>query len=292
MKKVLLSIFVLLGVFVTPVQAAPSQTIAVVDVGANTSLFSNIVTEVCIVEMLTCPNGQKFMEGAGAANTGVPKNKAIDHGTNMLSVVNKVNPNVGLIPIRIVATTAAGNPGLYTNASVKSALDWVAANRVKYNIVAVSVSQGKIFAGCSVPAGTAEVVASLKANNVPVIAAAGNNSDWQNMMSIACLPDIVSVGATDNPDPGVSGIAFCKTCAPTIARYSNGNPVLYTNGRWYVTQGDGTTKFTVGTSNATAALAGWWVLNMKATYSDTLSSLLSASIVASNAERTGKYVVI
>lgn len=292
MKKVLLVLIALLGLSVYPVQANQKPTIAVVDVGANTSLFSNIVAEVCIVEMLTCPNGKLFMEGTGAANTGVPKNRALDHGTNMLSIINNVNPNVNLIPIRIVATTPAGNPGLYTNGSVKLALDWVAANRVKYNIVAVSVSQGRIFAGCGVPTGTAEVVAALKANNVPVIAASGNNTDWNNMMSIACLPEVISVGATDNPDPGVNGIAYCVSCEPSIARYSNGNPVLYTNGRWYVTQGNGTIKFTVGTSNATAAMAGWWVLNYKGSYADTLSFLLSTSSVAKNAERTGKYVRI
>lgn len=276
----------------TPASGAPIGAVAVIDVGANTSLFSNIVAEVCIVEMLTCPNGKLFMEGKGAADTGVPKNKSIDHGSNMLSIISKVNTGIGLIPIRIVATTSAGYPGLYTNGAVKSALDWVVTNRVKYNIVAVSVSQGKIFAGCGVPLGTAEVVEILKSNNVPVIAAAGNNSDQKNMMSIACLPSVISVGATDNPDPGISGIAFCRSCAPTIARYSNGNPTYYLNGRWYVTQGDGSTKFTVGTSNATAALAGWWTLNAKGSYADTLAFLNSSATSASNTERTGRFISI
>lgn len=289
MKRGLL-LLALLGASVYPVHAAPVQTIAVVDVGANTSLFSNIVTEVCIVEMFTCPNKKPFMEGKGAADTGVPSNKTLDHGTQMLSIVNKINPNIGLIPIKIVTTNSSGTLGLYSNAAVKLALDWVATNRVKYNIVAVSVSQGKVFSDCSVPTGTADVVASLKTNNVPVIAAAGNNTNLTSMMSIACLPDVISVGATDNPDPGVSGIAYCKTCAPTIARYSNGNPIFYTNGRWYVTQGNGTTKFTVGTSNATAALAAWWALNLKTTYSDTYNFLVSSATTATSAERTGKYI--
>ena len=283
-------VFVVVSSPLAPVSAAPAGTVAVIDVGANTSLFSKIVTEVCIVEMLACPNGKSFMEGKGAADTGVPKNKTIDHGTNMLSIIAKVNPEIGLIPIRIVATTPAGNPGLYTNGAVKSALDWVAANRVKYNIVAVSVSQGKIFAGCGVPAGTSDVVEALKANGVPVIAAAGNNSDQKNMMSIACLASVISVGATDNPDPGTSGIAFCRSCAPTIARYSNGNPTFYLNGRWYVTQGDGSTKFTVGTSNATAALAGWWTLNSKGSYVETLAFLNASATSASGTDRIGKFI--
>ena len=276
----------------SPTFGAQVPTIAVIDLGANTSLFTNIVTEVCVIESYTCPNGKTFMEGTGAANTGVPTNKSVDHGTNMLSIINKVNPNVGLIPIRIAVTNPNGNLALYSNKAVKMALDWVVANRVKFNIVAVSVAQGKIFQGCSVPEGTAALVSTLKASNVPVIAAAGNNADWKQMMSIACLPEVISIGATDNPDLGISGIAYCKSCTPTIARYSNGNPTFYLNARWYVTQGDGSTKFTVGTSNATAAFAGWWTLNTKLNFVETLAFLNSTSLAISNGDRTGRFISI
>ena len=291
-KKLIALVSILIGTTLVPVQAAPTQTIAVVDVGANTSLFSNIVTEVCIVESLTCPNGKKFMEGAGAATIGVSTIAAVNHGTNMISVINKVNPGVGIIPIKIAALNAQGTLGIYTNDAVKQALDWVVANRVKYNIAAVSVSQGKIFSGCYVPAGTVEDVKALKANNVPVIAAAGNDSNKDSMMSIACLPDVISVGATDNPDPGITKQAYCKTCTPTIAKYSNGNPTLYLNGRWYVTQTDGSTKFLVGTSTATASFAAWWVLNFKGNFADTYASILGSTTATSSAERTGKYVAL
>ena len=269
MKRVLFLIAVLLGSAVVPAQAEPTKSIALIDVGVNTSLFSNIVAEVCIVESLTCPNGKQFMEGKGASNVGVSSLANVNHGTNMASVINKVNPNINLVVIRIAGLTAQGNLGIYTNAAVKSALDWVVANRAKYNIAAVSVSQGRIFAGCYVPAGTVDDVKALKDNNVPVIASAGNDGNKTDMMSIACLPDVVSVGATDNPDPGITKQAYCKTCTPTIAKYSNGNPNFYLNGRWYVTQTDGSTKFLTGTSTATASFAAWWVLNQKATYAET-----------------------
>lgn len=271
MKRVLSLVVVLLGITVVPVQAAPTQAIAVIDVGVNTSVVSNIVTEVCIVESMFCSNGKKFMEGTGAASVGVSKLAAVNHGTNMVSIINKVNPNVGIIPIKIAATTAQGNLGIYTNDAVRQALDWVVTNRVKYNIVAVSVSQGRIFNECYVPAGTVEAVKALKANNVPVIAAAGNDGNKTQMHSIACLPDVISIGATDNPDPGITKQAYCKTCTPTVAKYSNGNPTFFLNGRWFVTQTDGSTKFMVGTSTATASFAAWWVLNYKTTYADTLA---------------------
>ena len=271
MKRVLGLVLVLFGTTIVPVQAAPIQAIAVIDVGVNASVVSNIVTEVCIIESLTCPNGKKFMEGTGAANTGISTVAAVNHGTNMVSIINKVNPTVGVIPIKIAATNAQGNLGLYTNDAVKQALDWVVANRVKYNIVAVSISQGRILGNCYVPAGTTENVKALKDANVPVIAAAGNDGNKTQMHSIACLPDVISIGATDNPDPGITKQAYCKTCTPTIAKYSNGNPTFYLNGRWYVTQTDGSTKFMTGTSTATASFAAWWVLNYKTTYTDTLA---------------------
>lgn len=293
MKKIAVALLLLVG-FITPTHAAPLPAIAVIDSGQPTALFQNIVTEVCIVESYACPNGKMFMEGPGASNIAPFTNAALTHGTEMLDIVRKVNPSAGLIPIRIVGITPAGNPSLYSNTAVKMALDWVVTNRVKYNISAVMVAQGKIFSGCAVPAGTAEAVASLKANNVPVIAAAGNDSNRTAMFSIACLPDVISIGATDNPDPGVSGKAYCDTCAPYIARYSNGTALtsFYLNARWYVLQPNGKTKFMVGTSNATAAMAGWWVLNQKATYADTYAFMISTSKPASNEWLSGKYVPI
>ena len=271
MKRVLLLVVGLIFAGTIPVHAEPVKSIAVIDVGVNTALFTNLVTEVCILENVNCPNGKKFMEGPGAANTGITTLAAINHGTNMISVINKVNPDVGIIPIRIASKNSQGSLALYTNDAVKLALDWVAANRVKYNIVAVSVSQGRVSATCEVPKGTAEVVKALKANGVPVIAAAGNDGNKTAMFSIACLSDVISVGATDNPDPGITKQAYCKYCTPTIARYSNGNPTLYLNGRWFVTQSDGSTRFMVGTSTATASFAAWWVANLKSNYADTFA---------------------
>ena len=292
MKKIgiIVSLLALLTLGLNKAYAAKIPSIVVIDVGAQSSLFPNIVTEVCIVENLTCPNGKRFMEGPGAANVGVTKVLAVNHGTNLISIINQVNQNVGIIPIKIVATYPQGYLALYTNAAVKLALDWVVANKDKYNIAAVSVSQGKIFQGCYVPSGTADDVKALKESNIPVIAAAGNDANKTDMMSIACLQDVISIGATDNPDPGTSGKAYCKSCNPTIARYSNGNPTFYLNGRWYAKQTDGSTKFTVGTSMATAAFAGLWVANYSTSIQTTLEKFKTGSLSISGNGRVGYYV--
>lgn len=285
----------LLFTSVVPVHAEPAPSIAVIDVGFNSSLYSDsVVAEYCWVEFNSCPNGKPSMEGAGASSITTLKSDSLNHGTQMLSVIKAVNPSAKLVLIRITGATADGLQLLYTNKAVKAGLDWVVANRTKYNISVVSVSQGGVFAGCQVPAGTADVVASLKAVNVPVIAATGNNSNRKDINSIACLPDVVAVGATDNPDPGVTGKAYDKNAKPYIARYSNGNALVdfYLNGRWYVKNYNGTTKFMAGTSTATASLSGWWLLNNKATFDETYSWLVTSSTTASNEWLTGKYITL
>jgi len=269
-----------------------APTIAVIDSGVPTSLFANIVDEVCILEYSLCPNGKSTMDGVGAANIAPSTNMTLTHGTEMLSIISKVNPNAKVIPIRIVGVTPNGLPYLYSNNAVKLALDWVIANRMKYNITVVNISQGKIFAGCAVPAGTAQDVAVLKANNVAVIASAGNDSNRTAMDSIACLTDVVSVGATDNPDPGITGKPYDPTAKPYIARYSNGTPLtsFYLNARWYVLQPSGKTKFYVGSSNATAAMSGWWSLNYQGSWQATYDYMVKSAKAASNEWLSGRYI--
>ena len=103
------------------------------------------------------------------------------------------------------------------------------------------------------------------------------------MMSPACVPGVVSVGATDNPDPGSSGKAWDPTAKPYIARYSNGNAqtTYYTNARFYTTQPSGVRKFMVGTSNASAAMSALLLSNPNPT-----------TTTASNDWLSGKYVLI
>ena len=291
-RKVL-CLVLLTSTFISPARADQAQAIVVIDTGVNTSLFPKIITEYCTVEYTPCSNGKQTMEGPGAANIPVSTVAAVNHGNEMMSIISRINPNANLIPIQITSVTKNGNLSLYSNASVKMALDWVVSNRVKYNITVVNVSVGAIIGSCYVTPGIAEDVAVLKANNVAVIAAAGNDSNRNAMHSIACLPDVVSVGATDNPAIK-AGVAWDPNKSPYIARYSNGTAKtsVYTNARWFVQQTNGQMKFRVGTSNSTAALSGWWSLNRKATWEETYSLLVSKTTTAKNEFITGRYLLI
>ena len=294
MRKLLIGLLLTAGL-VSPAYAV-EPTAVLIDSGVNTALFSNnIIYEACFIENTTCPNGKNSMEGAGASQQVASKNMEVNHGEQMLSIMVKVNPSIKVIPIKIMGVTSLGNPMLYTLASVKSALDWTVANRERFNISVVNISQGAIFAGCKVPAGLAEDITSLKTNNVQVVVATGNDSNRTTMMSPACVPDAISVGATDNPWGGSQPYAWDSKAKPYIARYSNGNTqtTLYANARWFVTNLDGTTKFMVGTSNASASVASWVTLHKGVDYNSTYQNLISnASGSASNEWLSGRYLLI
>ena len=298
MKKLITVALVIAGVFgaQVPVHAAdPAPSIVVIDTGTDPALFpGKIVAEACFLEYYTCANGKSTMEGPGASYIAPTTNKDLTHGTQMLSIIAKVDPAANLIPIKIVERTAAGNPMLYTLASVKQALDWVIANRVKYNIAVVSLSQGGIKAGCRVPDGMVAQFATLKAVNVPVVVSIGNNSSKTDSNAPACIPDAVAVGGTDNPWGGIQPIAWDSKAKPYIARYNNVSPFVdfYANARWFTTNRDGSKKFIVGTSAATASVAGWWLLNRKESFDATYKYLSDNAGVASNEWFTGKYIFI
>ena len=298
MKKFVLVVVAILGLVGIQVPAHSADvpaSVVVIDTGTDPALFpGKIVAEACFLEYYTCANGKQSMEGTGASYIAPTTNKALSHGTQMLSVIATVAPSAKLIPIKIVERTPSGNPALYTLTSVKQALDWVIANRVKYNIAVVSLSQGGIKAGCRVPDGMAAQFATLKAANVPVVVSIGNNSSKTDSNSPACLADAVAVGATDNPWPGVQPIAFDAKAKPYLARYNNVSPAVdfYANARWFVLNRDGSRKFEVGTSTATASVAGWWFVNRKESFDATYKYLSDNAGVASNEWFTGKYIFI
>ena len=289
MRKLLALVLLLVGVSF-PAQANTTPTVAIIDVGFNASLFpNNVVTEVCIVSNAACPNGQRFQEGAGAASVPANALPAFAHGTTMLSILTSVNPDAKVVLVRVLGMNTNGRAGAYTIDDITKALVWIVNNSSRLNIKAVSVSQGRVNAPCRATPELTGAVSSLKKQEVAVIASTGNEKNRTNIAVPSCIDDVVSVGATDNP---LAGSAWDKNATPTIALYSNGSATtdFYTNGRFFHTAQNGSRQFAVGTSNATAAFAGWWMKNLKSTINETYVSITTTT--ASNQWLTGRYVFI
>jgi hypothetical protein len=185
-----------------------TPAVAILDTAIDTSLPAfqgKVIQEVCILEWTTCPNGKSFMEGPGAAS--MPAKlitlNGFDHGTQMTSVFLATNPNVNVVFIKIIGNSATGMRQNAGEASVYNALNWVKANASKYNIQAVTMSQGMHNLGpagtdyCPKTPTTVQAVKDLITIGIPTFFPSGNGRDYARIDWPACIEESVSVGHVD-----------------------------------------------------------------------------------------------
>ena len=204
-----LTLSLLSPVAVAQASGANAPVLAILDTGIDTSLpqfKDKIVGEVCILEWSLCPNGTNFQEGPGAASMSpefISKN-GFDHGTMMTDIALKNNPNAKVLFIKIIANSAVGMRQPTGESTISAALLWIKDNASKYNIKAVSISQGS--SGLLGPVGTAycpvfprteSAIKDLLNVNIPVFSAVGNSRSYTRIDWPSCIPDVVSVGAVD-----------------------------------------------------------------------------------------------
>lgn len=210
MNKKLIALITLITLIapIKAIAAEPAPTIAILDTAIDTSLpefKDKIVQEVCIIDWTTCPNGLSYMEGPGAAS--MPANlitlNGFDHGTQMASIFIKNNPDAKIVFIKIIGNTSTGARQVALESTVFNALNWVKKNSSKYNIKAVSMSQGHHNLGaagtdyCPNTPITKQSVIDLASVNIPVFFPSGNGRDYNRIDWPACIDESVSVGYVD-----------------------------------------------------------------------------------------------
>ena len=237
---------------------------------------------MCIIEYGTCPNGQKFMTGPGAAHVRYQdvKDRAMHHGSQMYSVAVQVDPNVRVVFIRIVGMSAKGFANSYTMRSVQQALDWVDANAARLNVGVVSMSVGRSYkeVGCPIEANFQATVQKLSSAGIAVVASAGNGGNKTKVDYPACTPEVISVGATDVRYSMRGVVGWVTPVMPS----SNGGPDLdlYAHGRWTTQDLTGRKLLTLGTSNSAVAVA-----------TKTAQSLSQGGSIASLTQNLGKAYI-
>ena len=277
MKKALLALLSVAIAFTTlaPAQAEDQKVLAIIDSAINSKNFPSIIHEVCFTTVkssiptqnMSCPNGELFMEGPGAASAPWPVsiNNATYHGDTMVKAALTVNPNLKIVFIRFNDVTSLGN----SRGDVKAlalAFDWVSKNASKYSIDALSVSQSTVSTGnlarCTQDTVTINSVASLIANNIPVFAATGNDRRKDVVGFPSCVNGIIGVGALGN--------------ATQLEGLTNTGPGLdmVAPGKVRVTKYNGSPTDTAGSSVATAVSAASYVnKNTFKTFGEYLASL-------------------
>lgn len=261
-KVLLIAAALGLSLFTTPANAAGDKTLVIIDSGINTNLDwakAAIVEEACFIEYGKCPNGLASMTGPGAAHIDptLVKDKALSHGTQMASVAVATNPNVKIVVVRIVGMSAKGFANSYTTRGLATAMDWVTANAQRLNVGAVSIALGRTYAEASCPIAAEprlqSQIVGLASMNVATVIATGNNSNKLKVNYPACIPEAIAVGATDRPYTvrNIQGWVY------PIMLISNGGPDLdlVALGRYTVTDLNGNKSVSLGTSNATTAVA-------------------------------------
>jgi hypothetical protein len=232
-------------------------TLVIMDTAIDTTIKQfkgKIAQEVCILEWKTCPNGDYFMEGEGAATISpyaMTKN-GFDHGTKMASAALITNPNMKIVFIRIAGQDYNYNRQSTTEATVLNSLVWVYLNKDKYNIKAISMSQGShrfrsIEKYCPDSPETQGMIEVLGLAGIPTFMAAGNNRDYRRVDWPSCIPEAISIGAGSK-----DGIKI----------YSNHDPLLIdyiAEGTLNVSTPGEIIQNVTGTSIATQVAGASWV---------------------------------
>jgi hypothetical protein len=185
-----------------------TPSLAIIDTGLDTSLpiFSGkIIQEVCLIGWSTCPNGSGYQEGAGASvvDKRIVSTPRFAHGTQMASIAINANPNMNIVFIRIVGNTSDLREQIVPDSAIESALNWVATNKDKYNIKAVSMAQGsmsrhsKSLDYCPKISTVDSAINKLSALGIPAFFSAGNNFNYKQINWPACIPTAIAVSATD-----------------------------------------------------------------------------------------------
>lgn len=301
-KKILSALAAIILIIPVSAQAAQLQnktvaqpTIAILDTAIDTSLpifKDRIVFEACVTQWNACPNGQGEMEGTNSAT--LPRNflsrNGFNHGTQMASLAIQENPNVNIVFVRIIGSGPTGLRKPSGEQTVYAALDWVLRNKDRFNIQAVSMSQGHHNLGrpntqyCPNTPITEAKIKSLSDAGIPVFVPAGNNRDYFRIDWPACIPSTISIGAT----------------MPTksVAIYSNYDQSLvdfFALGTTRAVDVGGRTVNVAGTSASTVIAATQWATIKSAkphlSYSEIYDLISRTSIPTENSKVKGGKLI-
>ena len=257
MKKVVgLLTMLFIAAFLPAVSANEKPAIAIIDTAIDTTKVS-VFYEVCLMEEKRCPNKQSYMEGPGSAH--MPASGGFEHGTQMVQIAQQVNPDMNIVFIRIYPDNRGRimRNAANVNSTVRQALEWVANNKTKFNIVAVSAAVGeRKFSRkgnyCPVNPALRNAIVNLQNMGVGSLFATGNRYDYSKIDYPSCVAEAIAVSSV-----GVRG---------NVERYANRSAEV----DFFAL---GTINGSVGTSAATSALAAYWAKNYKGNFSDTYNHL-------------------
>lgn len=189
-------------------------SVAVIDTGVNYTLADfGSCTQPGVPATCRVPVSLDFSDGKkGVAYTGITN----VHGTHLASVVAALAPETKILDLKVYSQTTLLE-------YVTDAVNWVIANRARYNIAAlnIAVSGSTYNAICDAQGGIITTLgqaltAARQAGILPVIGS-GNAGQTNALAVPSCLSAAVSVGAVDNQNSVMSfsnAASFLTILAP------------------------------------------------------------------------------
>ena len=267
MNKKILTTFIIFMFSITTLPISKAEdiklpTLAILDTALNSNMpeiKNNIVYEVCLLDWQSCPNKTQFQEGPGAAK--LPLNQisinGFDHGTMMVSSAIQTNPNIKILFIRIVGINKDGTRQVANETSLINALTWIYINKDRFNIKAISMSQGHhgLDPGtnyCPKNIAAESIINKLIDSGVQLFFSAGNQNDLKKIDWPACISSSFSVSAS--------------TSEGNLASYTNYDTNLtdiFANGDMKVLLPSGKKINVNGTSISTQVVAATYIALVK-----------------------------
>jgi hypothetical protein len=259
---------------VSPSKANTPPTLAIIDSAVNSSLPAfqgSIIQEVCTIagdlvrmpwtdaKMKSCPNGTNFMEGSGSANMPIEymMKNGFEHGNQMVSAALQTNPNLKIVFIRI-AGHGWPTPGGKTPVNqfdVAKAYDWIIANKDKFNIQAVAMSQGlnpntegPQETYCAPAPLLTPRINSLLESGIPSFLPVGNQRNVNRIGWPSCLPNVISVAGLD----AIGEIAIQNN-------WDSAKTIFVAKGSFKALMPNGTTVNSLGSSAANQSAAAQFI---------------------------------
>lgn len=246
--------------------------------------------------------GRRVVAGWDFVNNDADPLDDNGHGTHVAGIIGSssstysgVAPNVNLIALKVLDKSGAGSFG-----NVEKALQWVAANQAKYNIVAVNLSLGYGNYTTNPYTFLEDEFSTLKNKSVFISVAAGNSyystGGKQGLDFPAISPNVVSVGAVWGGNFGAvawgSGARDNSTAVDRVASFSQRYSTLSIMAPGAMITSsylNGTTKTMAGTSMAAPVIAGAAVLLHQAMDAKGLTA--NQTTILSAMQRTGVKIV-
>jgi serine protease AprX len=212
----------LLGIGGTPGYNGTGITVAVLDSGIapHTALGPRVIGRVNLVSDEPTVSGDPYGHGTHVAGIAGGDGSAAKYVTSAYSGGSA--PAINLIDVRVL-----GRDGSGLTSDVIAGLDWVVANRKKYNIRVVNLSLGHPVTEPSAFDPLDQAVERAVAQGIVVVAAAGNYGQTATgapilggVTSPGNSPYAITVGAIDTK-------GTLDTSDDSVAPYSSRGPTKY-----------------------------------------------------------------